>query len=88
MPVYGLKSSGNDEARHAGVWRCAFAPMDGLVLPFTGHVRKCSHAGRKGGVASTWPVVTVTDQGDAIRVPVQVNAFQHGVAIMGESRCV
>src|SRR6478672_7580209 len=28
MPAYGLKSSGNDEARHAGVWTCAFALMD------------------------------------------------------------
>ena len=28
MPVYGLKSPGNDEARHAGVWTRAFAPMD------------------------------------------------------------
>src|SRR6267142_542661 len=59
-----------------------------LVPPCTGHVRKSSHAGRKGGVVSTWPIVTVTDQGDAIRVPAQVNVFQHGVAKMGESRCV
>ena len=78
------------ERRSTACWRVdvRLRPHGRLVLPCTGHVRKSSHAGRKGGVVSTWPVVTVTDQGDAIRVPVQVNVFQHGVAKMGESRCV
>lgn len=67
--------------------RAPSRPMD--VGPALYRLRsEKSHAGRKGGVVSTWPVVTVTDQGDAIRVPVQVNVFQHGVAKMGESRCV
>ena len=69
------------------MWTRAFAPGQ-LVLPCTGHVRKSSHAGRKGGVVSTWPVMTMTDQGDAIRVPVHVNVFQHGLAKMDESGCV
>jgi hypothetical protein len=44
--------------------------------------------GAQGGVVSTWPVMTMTDQGDAIRVPVHVNVFQHGLAKMDESGCV
>jgi hypothetical protein len=84
MPAYGLKSSGNDEARHAGVWTCAFALMDSWSCVSTGRGWKSSHTGRKRGVAATRPVVTVTDQGDAIRAPVHANVFQHGVAIMGD----
>jgi len=78
------------ERQSTACWRVdvRLRPYGRLVLPCTGHVRQSSHAGRKGGVEGARSVVTVTDQGDAIRVPVQVNVFQHGVAKMGESRCV
>jgi hypothetical protein len=58
------------------------------VLLCTGHVRKSSLTGPKDGGVGAWPVVTVTDQGNAIRAPVHVNVFQHGVAKMDESKCV
>jgi hypothetical protein len=88
MPVYGLKSPGNDKARHAGVWTCAFAPMDGWSCLVPATFGKARMRGARAELRGTRSVVTVTDQGDAIRVPVQVNVFQHGVAKMGESRCV
>ena len=62
MRVHGLKSPGNDEARHAGVWTCAFLHAQ-LVMPCTGDGRERLHMGRKRGVVRAWPVVTVTDQG-------------------------
>jgi len=87
MRVHGLKSPGNDEARHAGVWMCAFLHAQ-LVMPCTGDGRERLHMGRTRGVVRAWPVVTVTDQDAAIGAPVHVNVFQPGVAKMRESRCV
>jgi hypothetical protein len=82
-----IESPGNDEARHAGVWMCAFLHAQ-LVMPCTGDGRERLHMGRTRGVVRAWPVVMVTDQDAAIGAPVHVNVFQHGVAKMRESRCV
>lgn len=48
MPVYGLKSPGNDEARHAGVWTCAFAPHGrwSCLVPATFGKVACGAQGR------------------------------------------
>jgi hypothetical protein len=68
------------------MWTRAFAPR--TVGPALYRPRSEKLARRKGGVVSNWPVMTMTDQGDAIRVPVHVNVFQHGLAKMDESACV